>query len=309
MKEFFSKLLSWIGVALFLLLGLFYYVNTYSVLVFFVTLLAVLVCAPPSRRFMATQTGLNLSGAGMALLMFVLFIAQGWIGIAQNVEIVEAQEAQREQEKLQALATARDGQQARFLAAKPALMAEIIDKRDQGMLNEALALIDKSPAARADPDVGQLRVSIHILQTEAGLKDEAAMPLRQRLAIYMRLATLDPSNPRFAARVAMLDAQLRDSSDREQAETGRFSEAHGREAMLARQFDKRSGAHLKLQAEIKRTMMNPASYQHVETTNRDTGAGLSVWTTFRGKNAAGKTVENSVAATVDDSGNVLTIEE
>lgn len=309
MQDFFSKLLSWTGVALFLLLGLFYYVDSYSVLVFFVTLLAVLVCAPPSRRFVTTQTGLHLSGASMAFIVFVLFIAQGWIGIAQNVEIAQAQEARREQQKLEALATARDGRQARFLAAKPALMAEIVAKRDQGMLNEALALIDKSPAARADSDVGQLRVSIQILQTEAGLKGEAAMPLRQRLAIYTRLATLDPSNPRFASRVAMLDAQLRESSAREQAETGRFSQAHGREAMLARQFDKRSGAHLKLQAEIKRTMMNPASYRHVETTHLDSGAGLSVWTTFRGKNAAGETVENSVAATVDDSGNVLTLED
>jgi hypothetical protein len=34
-----------------------------------------------------------------------------------------------------------------------------------------------------------------------------------------------------------------------------------------------------------------------------------VWTTFRGRNAAGQMAENSVAAAVDDSGNVLTIED
>ncbi|NHZ91628.1 hypothetical protein F2P45_21845 [Massilia sp. CCM 8733] len=309
MKAFFFKFLSWIGVLAFLMLGFFYYMFTYSVLVFFATLLAVLVCAPPSRRFIIERSGVNLGGGGLAIALIVLFIAQAWIGFSQNFDVIEEKEALREREKAQALSNAREGQQARFLAAKPALVAEITAKRDQGLLTEALALIDKSAAGRADPDIGKLRVSIQIIQTQAGLKDETALPLRQRLAIYTRLAALDPSNPRFASRVAMLDAELKERSAREQAETERASDAMGREAMLARQFDKRSGAHLKLQAELKRTMMNPASYQHVETTHLDTGGGMSVRTTFRGKSAAGETVENSVTATVDDSGNVLTIEE
>ncbi|UOD27453.1 hypothetical protein INH39_18180 [Massilia violaceinigra] len=309
MKDAFSTFLSWISTLLFLLLGFFYYSTTYSVLVFFVTLLAVLVCAPPSRRFFTARTGVTLSGGAMALATFVLFIAQGWIGIAQNFEVAEGEHVQREQDKVQALESARAGEWARFLEAKPGLVAKATAMRDQGKLAEALALIAQANARMKDRDLDELRTSILIIQTEAGLKDEAALPLRQRLALYTRLAALDPANARFAAKVAALDAQLKESSAREQAETERFSQAHGREAMLARQFDKRSGAHRKLQAEIKRTMMNPASYQHVETTNLDTGSGMSVWTTFRGKNAAGKMVENSLSATVDDSGNVLTIEE
>lgn len=309
MKPFFSTLLSWFGVLLFLFFGFLYYVLTFSVLVFFVTLLAVLVCAPPSRHFIMARTGLKLSGDGLVLAVLVLFIAQGFIGIAENFELMQEKEDQRERDQAQILAKALAGERARFLAAKPALVAKASAMRDEGKLAEALTLIDQSTRRISDPDFDKLRASIHAIQTEAGLKDEAAVPLRQRLALYKRLATLDPSSARYAAKVAALDAQLKESSAREQAETQRVSAAVGREAMLARQFDKRSGAHLKLQAEIRRTMMNPASYQHVETTNLDTGSGMNVWTTFRGKNAAGKSVENSIAATVDDSGNVLTIEE
>ncbi|MDQ1816082.1 hypothetical protein RBA41_22555 [Massilia sp. CCM 9210] len=309
MKEFFFKFLGWIGVLVFLLFGFLYYVFTFSVLLFFVTLLAMLVCAPPSRQFIIDRTGLNLYGRGMATAFVALFIAQAWVGISENVEVFEQAQVRKERDAVQALAKALAGERARFLAAKPAIVADIAARRDQGMLTEALALIDKHAARTPDPDLDKLRLSIRIAETEAGLKDEAAVPLRQRLALYKLLATLDPSSTRYAGRVAVLDAELKETSAREQAETGRVSAAKGRDAMLARQFDKRGGAHLKLQAELKRTMMNPASYAHVETTFLDTGKGMSVWTTFRGKNAAGETAENSVAATVDDSGNVLTIED
>jgi hypothetical protein len=309
MKEFFFKFLSWIGVLLFLLLGLFYYLFTYSVLVFLVTLLALLVCAPPSRRFIIAHTGLNLHGRAMATAVVGLFMLQAWIGFSQNFEVMEEKAVEQERDQARALDRARAGEQARFLAAKPALVANITARRDQGMLSEALALIDQAVARTPDPDLDRLRTSIHVIQAEAGLKDEAAVPLRQRLALYRRLAALAPSNPRYAAKVAALDAELGERSARERAETVRLSASIGRDAMLARQFDKRSGAHLNLQAEIRRTMMNPSSYQHVETSNLDTGMGMSVWTTFRGKNASGEMVENSVAATVDDSGNVLTIED
>ena len=309
MKLVLSLLLGWVGALLFLLLGFLYYIFTYSVMVFFVTLLAVLMCAPPSRRFIAERTGVNPTGSAMAAVFIVLVIAQTWIGMSQNFEVVEEEKIQKELKHAQVMANARSRGQARFDAAKPALVASITALRDQGKLAEGLALIDASAVPGRDPDLDKLRASIHVIEAEAGLKDEAAVPLRQRLALYQRLAGLDPSSARYAGKTATLGAELKESSARERMETGRVSAARGRDAMLARQFDKRSGAHLKLQAEIRRTMLNPASYQHQETTHLDTGTGMSVWTTFRGRNAAGQMAENSVAAAVDDSGNVLTIED
>ncbi|NHZ36936.1 hypothetical protein [Massilia rubra] len=307
MKAFFFKFLGWVGVLVFLLFGILYYAITYSVVLFFVTVAGMLVCAPPSRRWIIERTGLNLYGRAMGIAFVVLFIAQAWVGISENVEVLLARDARQERDKVQALAKARADEHARFLAAKPAILADIAARRDRGALTEALALIDKHAARTPDPDLDKLRVSIDVVDTEAGLKDEEGIPLRQRLALYKRLATLDPSSARYAARVATLDAELKETGAREQAETGRASAANGREAMLARQFDQRSGAHLKLQAEIKRVMINPASYEHVETTFLDTGRGMSLRSTIRSKNAAGEMAENIIAATVDDSGNVLTI--
>ena len=52
-------------------------------------------------------------------------------------------------------------------------------------------------------------------------------------------------------------------------------------------------------------MNNPDSFQHVETGYVDNGNTLWVKTTFRGQNAFGAIVLNSVAADVDLDGGVL----
>ena len=54
-------------------------------------------------------------------------------------------------------------------------------------------------------------------------------------------------------------------------------------------------------------MNDPDSYDHIETKFRDNGNSLNVVTKFRGKNAFGGMVINTVTARVDLDGNVLEI--
>lgn len=73
------------------------------------------------------------------------------------------------------------------------------------------------------------------------------------------------------------------------------------------QFSAWDGSHRTLERAIQKSMNDPDSYEHVETTYRDLGDSLIVSTTFRGKNGFGGVVKNTVVAQVDLDGNILKI--
>lgn len=70
-------------------------------------------------------------------------------------------------------------------------------------------------------------------------------------------------------------------------------------------FSVRDGSHRGLTRFLKGSMNDPKSYEHVKTTYVDMGEYLIVETTFRGKNAFGALVLNSVMATTDLDGNLI----
>ena len=73
------------------------------------------------------------------------------------------------------------------------------------------------------------------------------------------------------------------------------------------QFSPWDGSHIKLTREIKKTMNDPESFDHIETRFKDLGNEIVVHESFRGKNSFGGLVVNKVIATVDIEGNVLTM--
>lgn len=76
-------------------------------------------------------------------------------------------------------------------------------------------------------------------------------------------------------------------------------------ARINAQFSTWDGSHKNLETLIKSRMHAPGSYQHVETAYLDRGDHLAITTKFRGKNAFGALVLNTVRAKVDMNGNVL----
>jgi len=80
-----------------------------------------------------------------------------------------------------------------------------------------------------------------------------------------------------------------------------------RKDRLAKHFSAWDGSHNGVTALIKKSMNDPNSYDHVETTYGDKGDYLIVKTTFRGKNAFGGVVKNWVIAKVDLNGNVIEV--
>jgi hypothetical protein len=80
-----------------------------------------------------------------------------------------------------------------------------------------------------------------------------------------------------------------------------------RTEQIESEFSVFSGAHIGLESYIKQNMNDPDSYEHVETRYSDEGSHLSVRTVFRGNNALGGTVRNTVIATVALDGSVMEI--
>ncbi|MBN2088933.1 hypothetical protein JW964_04945, partial [candidate division KSB1 bacterium] len=76
---------------------------------------------------------------------------------------------------------------------------------------------------------------------------------------------------------------------------------------IEQSFSAWDGSHRGLTEYIKKSMNDPSSYEHVETKYSDKGDHLVVKTTFRGKNAFGGIVTNSITAKVDLNGNVIEV--
>ncbi|GHB44533.1 hypothetical protein [Mongoliitalea lutea] len=80
-----------------------------------------------------------------------------------------------------------------------------------------------------------------------------------------------------------------------------------RQKEVEKQFSSWDGSHRGLTKKIKESMNDPDSYEHVETRFRDDGDYIFVITKFRGTNAFGGKVTNTVSAKVDFKGNVIEI--
>lgn len=77
---------------------------------------------------------------------------------------------------------------------------------------------------------------------------------------------------------------------------------------IIRQFSSWDGSHRNFVRLIKDNMHDPSSFDHVETTYTDKGSYILVQMKYRGKNAFGAKVINTVNAKVDIEGNVLSVQ-
>ena len=85
--------------------------------------------------------------------------------------------------------------------------------------------------------------------------------------------------------------------------------AEVRKEQIRSGFSYWDGSHVELTRLIKEAMNDPRSYEHVETTYIDRGDYLVVTTTFRGRNAFGALVKNSVTAHARLDGSIIAIVE
>ena len=122
------------------------------------------------------------------------------------------------------------------------------------------------------------------------------------------LIKLQENSDQRAAYIAEIEEQKR--KEQEEAEKKKQeAEAKERTEMIEKQFSAWDGSHIKLSRVIKESMNDPDSYEHVETKYWDMNDHIVVLTTFRGKNAFGGTVKNSVKAKISLDGEDIEIIE
>lgn len=80
-----------------------------------------------------------------------------------------------------------------------------------------------------------------------------------------------------------------------------------KEEILSNCFSAWDGSHIKLTKLIKESMNDPDSYEHIETHYWNNNGKIYVETTFRGKNAFGGIVKETISATIDFNCNVIEI--
>lgn len=85
--------------------------------------------------------------------------------------------------------------------------------------------------------------------------------------------------------------------------------AEVRKEQIRSGFSYWDGSHVELTRLIKEAMNDPGSYEHVDTTYIDRGDYLVVATTFRGRNAFGALVKNSMTAHARLDGSIIAIVE
>lgn len=82
-----------------------------------------------------------------------------------------------------------------------------------------------------------------------------------------------------------------------------------RQNLIYKQFSNWDGSHRNLKRYVKSNMNDPKSFEHIETTYTDKGTYLYVYMKFRGSNAFGATVLNTIRAKVDLQGNILSTKQ
>jgi hypothetical protein len=137
------------------------------------------------------------------------------------------------------------------------------------------------------------------LKTEYFINDELNNLLLQNLHSNLSIREIAKEKERLAQ-----EALAKQEEEKRLAE-----EEAKRTALIEKQFSAWDGSHRNLTSLIKESMNDPKSYEHVETVYWDMKDHLVVRTTFRGKNAFGGVVKQSVKAKVTLDGEVFEIME
>lgn len=149
-------------------------------------------------------------------------------------------------------------------------------------------------------------LKIHVKNEEDRLlslaKTTPESNLSSHVNIYRRLVELVPTNEEYKKQLAFYENKVR--QEQQKAE-----EVARRKTKIEQQFSSWDGSHRNVVEAVKKAMNDPKSFEHVETGYIDKGEYILVKMVFRGKNAFGALVKNTVYAKVDIEGNVLTIEQ
>lgn len=275
--------LAWLFGVLFILLGI---INlTQTPLIGIIELLVSIALLPITYQIIYKNTQKEVSSKKKAIITTVLIVV--WFIICG----IEGGKEREEQEKTFI---------SEFNLNKKEIVSQINQLITEKKYDEAVSLADKYHSAKdqtvlelaeqARSELIKLKNQQKIDDLLNKLKDVPETKLEKQIELYDELLTLDPENSEYKTQNAKLQKELE------------------RQKLINSQFSSWDGSHRKLEKYIKSKMNDPDSFKHVETKYIDNGSdNLIIITSFRGKNAFGGVIVNTVTATVDLDGNITSI--
>lgn len=296
--------LYWIFGVLFGLVGIAFLFDDPSVSI--PMFLLSLLLLPPVRTFVHKKTNKSLSGKTRALLIILLLIVFATLGGISQHKTDKKRAAEEERRTIEY-----------YYAHQDSILTEINNLGDSEQFNNAQTIIRKysitndSKLKETDDRIASLLIKSKNTKREKDILTELvsvpAAQAKRNLDLYKELVSLDPTNTKYKEMVDYYTIKYDQQKIIDEEEQRKARIAAARKEKIESQFSAWNGAHRNLERVIKESMNDPDSFKHVETVYRDKGDHLIVSTTFRGKNAFGGIVKNTVVAKVSLDGVVLEI--
>lgn len=181
----------------------------------------------------------------------------------------------------------------------------IIDDVKQAIAEENYTSAQMISAKYRDAADKELDALNKVATTEKILSELKKIPVteyQENKKRYQTLVNLYPENKTYKDKYVLYTNKL-------SAQKAKTKDRAARQEKIENQFSGWDGSNRPLEKLIKNSMNDPDSYDHVKTVYWDQKDYLIVKTTFRGKNAFGGLVLNSVKAKISIGGTVLEVME
>ena len=302
--------LNWVFGVLFLLTGVLFLVESPLAGLSLVAAAALLLA--PVRNFVFSKTNKEFPVKARAISIFILFMAFGFFVVQAQDRKEQELAAQQAQEKAEKAAQLRQENIDYFNANREQIMSTVkkaLSEKDyQSVISHSsnyLVADDKELEkinSHAKDELASIEQAKKTEKLLAELKSVPAQEYEKNRSLYQQLLRMHPDNELYKKKVIFYAGKVEEEKQKQIA-------VDARKKKIEAQFSAWDGSHRNLERVIKESMNDPDSYDHAETVYSDRGDHLIVRTTFRGKNAFGGVVKNSVKAKVSIDGQVLQILE
>jgi len=307
--------LNWTFGALLLLTGLVLLVED-SILAGLSLISISTLLLPPVRNWVHSKTGKEISTKARAASIFVLLIAYSLFVVQEKIEEAKEREAQRFKQLTEQAAAERQKIIDYYNANSPQILADIRSALSSGEYQKAVSLSSKyldannselsALYAAAKEKIAEAQRAEESAEILTELKTVPSSDAEKNKSLYQHLVKLNPDNQEYQAKVKLYTDKIAEEQERIRQEQERIRIVEARKKKIESQF-RWDGSHRVLERVIKELMNNPKSYEHIETVYWDKGDYLIVRTTFRGTNAFGGVIKDSIRAKVSIDGQVLKI--
>jgi hypothetical protein len=306
--EMLYRILSWIFGVMATLMGLMFL--TLSIIGGLFFLLIGLLLLPPARDYVFEKYKISIQGTTRGFLIFVCLIISMSMITHDRSNSDEAKAKEQAKAQTEKIIQDRKDNLEYFAKNKTTILAQLntlLTNQDyKGVVDGSRKyLITKDTDLQAIHNKANeklLLVDLNNTKIEPG-------NLNKLQSIYQQLSFINPDFKDYKNSAEHYAKQAKIVEDKKKEEALKAQQEVERKKTLEAQFSPWDGSHRGVERHIKKVMNDPDSYKHDETRYIDNGDHLIIIASFRGKNAFGGVVRNTIRAKVDLQGNVLQIIE